>query len=247
MKQKENGVFCHKEVGDLVIPPRKVVFVMKVSTLFKIWPLPGILFTFVLYNQSVEAHPVSFEGAWGLVSSATAKKSDFQAIYSFSPRFALAGYYLQERGSEFLIPRAHFLLKRWNNLESQGNLYLLIGSGQEIYRSSSASARVYELSGDWESRKYYTTLSYSRMDRDLRENPNWSEISIQSYQGRLGFAPYLGDYKDLSTWFILQADLRTDESETSLTPLLRFYYRNVLWEMGSSFRGSWLFNFMIHY
>ena len=32
-----------------------------------------------------------------------------------------------------------------------------------------------------------------------------------------------------------------------LTPLLRFFYHNVLWEIGSSTRGDWMLNLMVHY
>jgi hypothetical protein len=37
------------------------------------------------------------------------------------------------------------------------------------------------------------------------------------------------------------------DRKVMLTPLLRFFYHNVLWEMGSSTRGEWMLNFMVHY
>jgi hypothetical protein len=33
----------------------------------------------------------------------------------------------------------------------------------------------------------------------------------------------------------------------TITPLVRFFYQNILWEMGSSTRGEWMLNLMVHY
>jgi hypothetical protein len=67
-------------------------------------------------------------------------------------------------------------------------------------------------------------------------------------QARVGFSPKMADFKDLQTWVMLQGMYTPDvDRKVMLTPLLRFFYHNVLWEMGSSTRGEWMLNFMVHY
>jgi hypothetical protein len=29
--------------------------------------------------------------------------------------------------------------------------------------------------------------------------------------------------------------------------MVRFFYHNILWEMGASVKGSWMLNLMVHY
>ncbi len=193
-----------------------------------------------------QAHPVSYQDGIGIMSYNSQKMNELLLTYSFTPRFAVAHTYLRDSKSEFYIPRANFLLKRWNESESQANVYLSLGSGLEQFGSKASSAHLGELVLDWESRKYYTYFEHLYIKR---ENTTNAAIPLQDYNHtklRFGIAPFLGDYEDLNIWFITQFEKHNDENQISSTQFLRFYRKNVLWEIGAGFDGSFAFNFMIH-
>lgn len=196
--------------------------------------------------QVAHAHPVSYQDGFGIMSYNSQKMNDLMLTYSFSPRFAVAHTYLRDSNSEFYIPRVNFLLKRWNNPESQANIYFSAGSGVEKFNSKKSSALLGEIILDWESRKYYTYLEHRYIRRNNTEN---LDIPLQDYNRtklRLGFAPFLADYEELNIWFITQFDKANDKGQIDATQFLRFYRKNVLWEIGAGFNGSIAFNFMIH-
>ena len=192
------------------------------------------------------AHPVGFKDAVGVMSYNSAKMSELTLAYSLSHRFALATTYLRDSKSEFYIPRANLLVKRWNESDSQANFYLSAGAGIEKYGLKSEGARLGQIILDWESRKYYTSIDHLYIQRDNDSNPLIPLSDYNHTKLRLGFAPFLADYEDLNIWFITQFDKHNDEKQIDATQFLRFYQKNVLWEIGAGFNGSLAFNFMIH-
>jgi hypothetical protein len=203
------------------------------------------LFT-VLFLSAAGAHPVSYQDNIGIMSYNSQKMNDLLLTYSLTPRFAVAHTYIRDSKSEFYIPRANFLLKRWNETDSQANIYFSFGSGIEKFNSINSSAHLGELVLDWETRKYYTSLTHLYLRRDNQTN---TALPLQDYnytKARLGFAPFLADYEDLNVWFISQFEKRNDEAQIETMQFLRFYRKNVLWEIGAGFDGSLAFNFMIH-
>jgi hypothetical protein len=163
-----------------------------------------------------------------------------------SSQFAVAHTYLRDSRSEFFIPRANFLVKRWNETDSQANFYLSAGSGFEKFDGKTVPAQFGEAVLDWESRKYYTYLEHQYIRRDETLNP---ALPLQDYNHtrlRLGFAPFLADYEDLNIWYIAQFEKHNQEDQINATQFLRFYRKNVLWEVGAGFDGSLAFNFMVH-
>jgi hypothetical protein len=195
---------------------------------------------------STHAHPVSYQDGWGFMSYNSPDMTEILATYSFSPRVAIGHTYLRDSKSEFYIPRANFLIKRWNETDSQANFYLSVGSGIEKFGSEVSSAHLGEVVLDWESRKYYTYLEHLFVKRDNVQNLALRTQDYNHTKLRLGFAPYLADYEDLNIWFISQFEKHNDEEQIEAKQFLRFYHRNVLWEIGAGFDGSVAFNFMIH-
>jgi hypothetical protein len=57
-------------------------------------------------------------------------------------------------------------------------------------------------------------------------------LPLHNTKLRLGFAPYLAEFDELSFWLILEDRKSTEQS--SVFPILRFYYRNALWEVGGT-------------
>ncbi len=89
------------------------------------------LISLLIFGFQAFAHPVSYKDAFGIMSYNSPKTNELLLTYSLNPKFAVAGTYLRDSKSEFSIPRADFLLQRWNNVDSQGNFYLTVGSFTE--------------------------------------------------------------------------------------------------------------------
>jgi hypothetical protein len=50
---------------------------------------------------------------------------------------------------------------------------------------------------------------------------------------RLGVAPYEAEFDELASWLMVQAQWHSELTRSSaITPLGRFFYKNVLWETG---------------
>jgi hypothetical protein len=132
------------------------------------------------------------------------------------------------------------LLKRWNGDHSQANIYLLTGGGGFLSEDQEEWAGKWGLQADYETRQFYTLAAFS----------SWHSESIDTNYAlyRIGFAPFVAGYNDLNLWAILQLDYNKDmRNEVQITPFLRFFYKNILWEMGSSLRGNFYWQFMVHF
>lgn len=199
----------------------------------------------ILASINSLAHPVSYKDAIGIMSYNNSKMNEVLLTYSLTPKFAVATSYLRDSQSEFYIPRANFLLKRWNNDDSQGNIYLSAGAGYEKFNSNNYGVRLGEFIADWENRKYYTYFEHLYLNRDNDQNSLIPDKGYNHSKVRAGFAPFLADYNELNVWFILQAEKHNNEPVQG-TQFLRFFMKNVLWEIGAGFDGTMAFNFMIH-
>lgn len=205
-----------------------------------------IIILTLLINISALAHPVSYKGAVGIMSYNSPEMNELLLTYSFNFNYALGLTYLRDSKSEFAIPRFNYLVKRWNNHDSQGNLYVSVGAGAEKFNDKTYDVGLAEVIADWEDRQYYIYLEHLYLNRDNKDNPLLTNANYNHTKLRFGYAPFLADYSDLNIWTIIQFEKHLDEKLIEATPFLRFYMKNVLWEIGSGFDGTTKFNFMIH-
>lgn len=203
----------------------------------------------LIFAGRAEAHPVSFAGSYSIMTWNTKKMSDWMFTHSITSQYSLTARYLRLQSSTgektFYIPQANFLLKRWNELDSQGNVYLSAGHGLEKSKVNSSFENVtgLALETDWESRKFYVSFR----EDVLISHKNSSQNVYQS-KVRAGFAPYLAEFDEMNAWFILQADTsKKANKDFRLTPFVRFFYKNVLTEFGVSSKGDAQFNLMVHF
>jgi hypothetical protein len=206
----------------------------------------GCLFLSIWATRS-EAHPVAYAGSSSIMTWNSKDMSEWMFVHSFTTNYALMARYervqTKDRERTFYIPQVNFLLKRWNELESQANIYLSAGHGGEKINSSLKDTSAIALETDWESRKYYTSFK-----EDVLISHKQSGESIYYTRARAGFAPYLAEFNEINTWFILQAEHSNKSTENfELTPMIRVFYHNVLAEIGVSARGNAQFNFMVHF
>ncbi|MFM6927140.1 MAG: hypothetical protein ACKOX6_01675 [Bdellovibrio sp.] len=205
-----------------------------------------LLFSFLLIGFSTAsfAHPVSYQGATSLMSYNKEEENEVLLTYSFKSYLAAGLYYLKEGKTAFTLPRVNYLAKRWNNEDSQGNIYLSGGYGYERSHDENKGVGLGGLDVDWESRKYYTSAAYYRFLRDDSGDVSRPDFEIIKVRG--GVAPYLAEYGEINAWFILQAEKMNDKP-VELTQFVRLFYKNVLIELGAGFDGGWAFNYMVHF
>lgn len=205
----------------------------------------------VSLGLSSQAHsgPISYEGGWMFSAESQPDFVNWQLSYSLKPWLSLGADYSYDKmvdptvePQNYGLVRGNFLLKRWNELDSQGNIYLYGGVGGVKSGDINAPAWLAGVDADWETRKLYTSAKVQLLDSDKFK-------SQYMFQGRVGLAPYLTKFENLHTWVILQVQYFPDafEEKLKVSPVMRFYIENVLWELGVSARGTWSFNTMIHF
>jgi hypothetical protein len=212
-------------------------------TMFNIAAFLTILISFKLF-----AHPVIYQDGTAFSSSNMPSYSDNYLMYSFSNRWAsgLNHWRFTEgnKNTELGLVKLNHLLWRKNGKNFQSNIYLHGGVGMvdsELDRKATQEVYMAGAEVDWETRSLFTSLKHYEF-----HSPTVTDLSMT--QGRVGLSPKIADFKDLQTWVMLQGMYAPDlDRKVMLTPLLRFFYHNVLWELGSSTRGEWMFNFMVHY
>lgn len=207
------------------------------------------LFTLFGSLPKAFAGPISYEGGWMFSTENQPDYVNWQVSYSLKPWFSLGADYAYDKmeggnadPKNYGIVRGNFLLKRWNEMDSQGNIYLYGGAGGVKAGDVTGAAWLGGIEADWETRKIYTSAKAQYLDSD-----KFGASSM--YQARFGVAPYLTKFENLHTWVILQVQYFPDafEEKLKVSPLMRFYIDNVLWELGVSARGTWSFNTMVHF
>jgi hypothetical protein len=199
-------------------------------------------------SASALAHPVIYQGGWALSSSNMPEFSNNYVHYSFTRRLAVGPEHWRftqgDANTELGLLKANGLLWRHNGEDSQANLYFHSGAGvadQEFAPRGTKGVWLAGVEADWETRRLYTSWKHLEF-----HGPRGLDLSMT--QGRVGFSPVLADFTSLQTWFMLQGMVIRDVRPTViLTPMVRFFYHNVLWELGSSTRGDWMLNLMVHY
>ncbi len=206
-------------------------------------------FAFLTMAQVALAGPIGFEDSWAVMAYSTPDMFDSQVSYSFTYRLGLGIDYSTDtmNGPErqWAIARMNYLIHRWNGTDSQGNLYVSAGGGTVLTESISRPALMGAIESDFETRSIYFSGKASTAFAVMTGN-----IQKLTYlQLRAGVAPYTAEFEEFHSWIMLQTQIfpSADEGRYRIGPLLRFYYRNVLWEIGVTTQRDWNFNFMIHF
>lgn len=195
------------------------------------------------------AHPVVFKDAVAITAGNSPMMTDYWLTYGVTSRLAASLRYWSFRSDRasgpgdrtLVFPQANYLIQRWNQRDSRANLYAMGGFGIERQNGISSRAAVGTLEADWESRKYYLAGKHELVRFSKHGTLDYTMI-------RAGIAPYVAEYGALHTWFMIQVERQPETFEKiQITPLLRFFYQNVLWEIGASTRGNWLLNLMVHF
>jgi hypothetical protein len=113
---------------------------------------------------SALANSVSFKGGYGVMTAYNKDWFDVQLNYSITNRYAVgaSSYYRDGKDStaEFGIGQFNYLVKRWNEVDSQVNVNTSVGfGGRHDSEKYDAVAAYAALEADYETRRIYSQLS----------------------------------------------------------------------------------------
>ena len=210
-----------------------------------------ILFAFLgmgLIITPVHARPVSYPGGWTFITENDGDVNAALLHYSPTAKTSLGYRFEDHRDQNFAIHALQMnnLLKRWNEKDSQANLYLKSGLGVAhghggVSEGKTEAAGFMGFAADWEDRRFFT----SYQNRYTKAG-DIGDSFMQS--ARVGVAPYVGDYGDLHTWLMLEVKHTPEgENNLSVTPLVRLFKDVHLLEAGVSNHGEVLFNYTFRY
>lgn len=192
----------------------------------------------------VYSHPVIYKGGVVVETENSIDMNEYHLAYSFLNTMSVGGHYIKEGLVELQFLQLNYLLKRWNNQDSQANVYLTGGLGAERKSNSWTSAQLAEIDMDWENRDYYILGKQRYVSRSSNAD-DLNKVDLWHTRLRAGIAPFRSDVNDLGIWFMMQFDKHNEKNWTT-TQLFRFYYKTALWELGANLNGSYQLNFMIH-
>ena len=211
-----------------------------------------MLLCILLTSFQAFAHPVTFKDGLAVTSIHRPKMTMSQINYTIHRNVAVATSYVRMENptGDLNMPvlHANILLKRWNAIGSQGNLYGLIGAGVDT-TSLAISEWTDEIRGfvglqaDYETQKIYTAANIIGF-------PSVNDMNDIPYMARyrFGIAPYIAHYDEFQIWVVGQVEYMPTMQDTLIvTPMLRYFYRTVLWETGVSLDGTYWFQMMAHF
>jgi hypothetical protein len=196
------------------------------------------LFALIILFSAISAHPVVFKNGKVFWLAQNPSFNDIRFGISKTSNWLIGGRFLEDRNSNetFALINNNYLAKRWNNRNSQANLYLLSSVG--LNTKNSKSMGTVGIHGDWEDRRFMVMqmLEY------------YSHNSAVVSNTRLAYSPYTVDYTKMSTWLIAQyrVEYQKDEYTHMFIPVIRLFKGNYLVEFGSNGDNKFL-TFMTHF
>jgi hypothetical protein len=194
------------------------------------------------------ARPVSYAGGVTIMTMNNGDTNGVHANYSLTAFYSIGAGVDYNRDHEYYLYTAQLnnLLKRWNNPDSQANLYLESGVGiadshHGATKGQQNLAGFTGISVDWEDRRFF--VSYSNRYTEAGSIDGYYQQSA-----RVGVTPYIGDYGDLHTWLMVQIDHQPEaDNAVTVTPLVRLFKGTQLLEAGLSNQGDVLFNLTLQF
>ncbi len=210
---------------------------------------PKWLLFLALTPLSASAGPMGFQGSWMAMGDISPNWREVFFNYALTPRDAVGfsqTYMLADDDSrsrhlsELTYTR---LLQRWNQPDSQTNLWFVGGIG-ELWRDDhdtgqrDSRAEISPgLQADYETTRIYFSAAH-RLYRASDTNHDYSAV-------RAGFSFFETGYERTQPWFLVEARTMNGLSDQiEITPLLRLINRNYFVEAGANTFGQPRFNFM---
>jgi len=197
------------------------------------------LFLSFLFCSYLFSHPVIFKGGKVFWITQQPNSFDFRFGKSLSANWLVGGRFYEDKSTNesFGLIINNYILKRWNNPDSQANLYLLSSIGSEIETSKTLASL--GIHADWEDRRFMT----------MQMAEYYSHSSMWMLDTRLAISPYLVDYTKMSTWLIAhyKISIKDGKQTSELLPIIRLFKSNYLIEFGANKDNDAFLSFMLHF
>ena len=195
---------------------------------------------------AAEASPVSYPDGWTLNLRNDRVQNSALAHYTIDTEHAIGARLRYDRDGDFTFVGAQLnrLVKRWNQPNSQANIYGRIALGKVFDDNSGPLKRDDDeaiflgVSGDWETRRYFISAAAEHW-----ENGRFGEFS--NFHTRLGIAPYVANTSALHTWLMVEGYNRPESRvKTGAIAIIRFFKGPSLVELGIDDQGEALLNYI---
>ena len=207
----------------------------------------SLILSLSFFALKLYSHPVAFKDSVGIMGYHSPLMTHNQVNYSFRHWFALGAHHLTRplinRNNRATLLSGNLLLKRWNAENLQANIYMNFGLGQSDFSGKSTALGYGLVQFDIEDRKYYFLSKHEQLLDEKQTDFKQSTV-------RLGFTPYLDGFEGIHSWLILEyqhLEFAGGDRQEQLTPFLRIFYRNLLFEIGQSLKGMTMFNYITHF
>ena len=195
--------------------------------------------------QPAEAKPISYVGGTMVMQENDETGHTLSLDYTIDPKLAVGLYAKKEENQkkefETVGPQVNYLVKRWNFPDGQANIFSMTGAGVSRYHGDNEFSAWQSILADYETRRIFTSYELRGMYAGDLEKSVWQ-------RARVGVAPYLANYDDLNTWFMVQVDHHPAKDDTLVvTPLVRFFYKTTLVEAGYSSNNHVMFNWVLQF
>ncbi len=207
----------------------------------------------VALNVTAQAHPVVFADGTAVMGHHLGKMSGLEIVYSPNWYTGIGLEAHKTPDQTKVMGQASLLAWRGNFPDLQTNFYLSAAVGkiwskrlqnQESAKQNTSSVARWSTEWDAEDREYYGRIKYAQ---HFVENRRRNDETLV----RFGFAPYKAKANEPAIWGILEWKSETENkfrtAQHEITPLMRYFYKNALFEIGSSLSGKFAFNYMYHF
>ncbi len=198
-----------------------------------------------LSANPADAKPISYVGGTMAMQENDETGHTLSLDYTVDPSLAVGLYAKKEENQrkdfETIGPQVNYLVKRWNMPDGQANIFSMTGVGVSRYHGDNEASAWQSILADYETRRVFTSYEIRGMYAGDLEKSVWQ-------RARVGVAPYLANYDDLNTWFMVQVDHHPAKDDTLVvTPLVRFFYKTTLVEAGYSSNNHVMFNWVLQF
>lgn len=202
-----------------------------------------------LFPSVAQARPVSYPDAWTVMLRNDVNQNSVHVHYTLDTQHSVGLRLRYDREGDFTFTGVQLnrLMKRWNKINSQANIYGRVAIGQVTdnlddnelrLKRDSDEAIFFGVSGDWETRRYFVSATAEHWD-----NGRFGEFS--SFHSRLGIAPYVANTGALHTWVMVEGHHRPESRDkVGATAILRFFKGPSLLEVGVDDQGEPLLNYI---
>ena len=198
-------------------------------------------------SHTVQAKPISYVDGVMVMQENDETGHTISMDYTITPDYAVGWYDKWEenerngKGFSEHGPEFNTLIKRWNLSDGQANIFNSTGVGIADEAGKTRGAAWTSILADYETRRIFSSYEIRGMYADDINSSVWQ-------RARVGVAPYLANYDDVATWFMVQVDDHPSKTDTYVvTPLVRLFYQSTLVEVGYSSNRHLMLNWDLQF